>query len=291
MGLRRVVDWARPHVLRGAASTLFTPRWKLSSILDSYGDAEITVQRLPSCSAHFPEGTPFTASTTVKTFASCMQPSASDPLLYWSSQVLYEPPFDSLLKEFRRPCIMQDAGDFLSRWRCLRFVAPPMLRFIFYFRWLFIGPAGSYSRLHLDPAGSAAWNACLEGRKRFVFFEPQFMHNLHIDLSNPQKERHIYPDYIKDAGILGQPYEEFCLDPGDVMYAPPRWPHFVENLEPSVSVTENFVRSHPDQFLHFDEALASSEASSALLPSGEKRRLKRFRNMVRMAASFDDLLT
>ena len=226
--------------------------------------------------------------TTVKAYIDDMRKVSSlDCLLYWSSQVLYEPPFDDLLLDFKRPDFLGATDDFLTRWRNLRFLAPSLLQFIFYFRWLFVGPEGSYSRLHLDPVGSAAWNACLEGRKRFVFFKPEFLHNLHIDLSDPQRQRHIYPDYLRDVSILGHPYQEMVLEAGDVVYAPPRWPHFVENLQTSLSVTENFVPCHPDQFYHFHQALASSEHSSAELPAREKRRLRRFRRVVELAASFD----
>ena len=217
--------------------------------------------------------------------------SSSNCLLYWSSQVLYEPPFDELLRDFQRPDFLQTNDDFLTRWRILRYLAPPLLRFIFYFRWLFVGPRGSYSRLHLDPVGSAAWNACLEGQKRFVFFEPAFLHDLHVDLSDPDCRRQLYPDYLKDVSVLRHPYHELILDAGDVVYAPPRWPHFVENLETSLSVTENFVRCHPDHFKYFDEALASAEQSSAVLPDREKHGLKRFRNVVSRAASLDRMLS
>ena len=73
-----------------------------------------------------------------------------------------------------------------------------------------------------------------------MFFEPEHLHDLHVDLSNPHRLRHIYPEYLSDASILRHPYHELVLDAGDVVYAPPGWPHFVENLETSVSVTENF---------------------------------------------------
>ncbi|OLP83278.1 F-box protein [Symbiodinium microadriaticum] len=284
------MDWARPQLFRGAARSLFPANWTLSSIADTYADVHIAVQRLPTKASQLCRSAPRAETLPVKGFFDEMQAVSPDRLSYWSSQVLYEPPFDCLLNDFQRPDFLTKEDDFLTRWRGLRFLAPPLLQFIFYFRWLFIGPKGSYSRLHLDPVGSAAWNACLEGQKRFVFFEPELLHDLHVDLSNPDQLRHIYPEYLADASILRHPYQELVLDAGDVVYAPPRWPHFVENLETSVSVTENFVRCHPDQFACFDFALASSEDSSAELPALEKRRLKRFRRIIRCAASFDGIL-
>eukprot|EP00438_Fugacium_kawagutii_P029410 Skav223391 [mRNA] locus=scaffold2634:509367:510071:- [translate_table: standard] len=230
----------------------------------------------------------------VKSFFDYMQSAdaKSKEIFYWSSQVLYEPPFDQLLCDFHPPAPFKATDDFLTKWRSLRYLAPPLLQFIFYFRWLFIGPAGSYSRLHVDPAGSAAWNACLEGSKRFVFFEPAVMHDLHEDLRNPRGGKHVFPEYVANPNVIQHKGLEIVAGAGDVVYAPPRWPHFVENLEPSVSVTENFIRRHPDQYRYFDEALGSVEqvAASNTMPPYEIKRIKRFHSLVGLAFSIDQAL-
>lgn len=259
----------------------------------------LKVQRLPSQGKHFDACEPLAQKMIVRSFVDYMYYSNQDckDILYWSSQVLHEPPFDQFLSKFNRPDSFKASDDFLTKWRCLRYVAPPLLQFIFYFRWLFIGPAGSYSRLHVDPAGSAAWNACLEGSKRFVFFEPSVMHDLHEDLS-PASRRHLFPDYILNPEVIRHKRFEMIAHPDDVVYAPPRWPHFVENLEASVSVTENFVRRHPDQFQYFDEALGSAEriadvetsVSCPAIPAHEIGRLKRFRCLVGLVFSIDHAL-
>lgn len=250
------------------------------------------VQRLPTPRRNIDIHGPRTQTMTVQQFITYMsRPVKSvkneDHLWYWSSQVLHEPPFDSLLPTFTRPHPFRASDDFLTRWRCLRLVAPSLLQFIFYFRWLFLGPAGAYSRLHVDPAGSAAWNACLEGTKRFVFFDPLVMHDLHEDLSNPAAGKHLFPEYLADKGAIKHAGLEIIASAGDVVYAPPRWPHFVENLEASVSVTENFIR--PDQHCFLDEALGSVEACSGI-PRDEVRRLQRFRRFVNLAFSLDQML-
>ena len=38
--------------------------------------------------------------------------------------------------------------------------------------WLLVGPAGSGSRWHFDPWGTAAWNLLFEGRKLWAFQAP-----------------------------------------------------------------------------------------------------------------------
>ena len=245
------------------------------------------VQRLPARRNVELHG-PNTEHMQVRQFISYMsEPVKDENLLYWSSQLLHEPPFDQLLRKFERPAPFKETDDFLTRWRCLRYVAPPLLQFIFYFRWLFIGPAGTYSRLHIDPAGSSAWNACLEGTKRFVFFEPFVMHDLHEDLSNPASGKHLFPEYLADQTAIRHSGIEIIAKAGDVVYAPPRWPHFVENMEASVSVTENFIR--PDQHVFLDEALGSVEGAAGI-PANEVRRLQRFHRCVKLAFCVDKML-
>lgn len=40
------------------------------------------------------------------------------------------------------------------------------------FRWLIVGPAKSGSTWHKDPNSTAAWNALLEGEKRWIMTPP-----------------------------------------------------------------------------------------------------------------------
>jgi len=249
----------------------------------------IHVKMLPTQQAPLVAGGSRVQTLSVKDYMDYLDGTpcpAAGPLLYWTSQLLDEPPFDSLLGEFSPPAPFLRSEDFLSRWRVLWPMAPPLLRFLFSFRWLFVGPKGSYSRLHLDPAGSAAWNACLQGRKRFVFFRPEHMNDLHIDLSKPQQRAHEFPEYIHDTSTLPHCAQELIVEAGDVIYAPPRWPHFVENLSNTVSLTENFVRCNSDQFHHFEEALASVSCLTDMTYL-DRCRMHCFQTLVLAAAAWD----
>ncbi|MDR6221441.1 cupin-like domain-containing protein [Deinococcus soli (ex Cha et al. 2016)] len=78
-------------------------------------------------------------------------------------------------------------------------------------KWLIIGPRNSFSPMHLDTMDTSAWNGLIAGIKRWTF---------------------------RDAAGVTYVGEQ---RPGDVVFTPTGWWHGVENLSPTVCVTENFV--------------------------------------------------
>ena len=111
------------------------------------------------------------------------------------------------------------------------------------FEWLFLGPRGVQTRLHVDVWHTDAWLAQIRGRKRFVLFHPAHRKYLEregeqghlefVDLANPDREK--FPDFDKAIPI------ETVLQPGETIYLPRKWPHFVEGLDDSISLTVNFM--------------------------------------------------
>ena len=112
------------------------------------------------------------------------------------------------------------------------------------FEWLFIGPAGSHTRLHVDVWGTDAWLAQLQGLKRFTLFHPAHRKFLErddgpggachwVDLRAPDAE--LFPDFAQAVAI------ETVLEPGEVIYLPRKWPHAVDGLTDTVSLTVNFM--------------------------------------------------
>jgi len=83
------------------------------------------------------------------------------------------------------------------------------------FSWVFIGPQGTLSPFHVDLFGTHAWLAQLTGTKRFVLVPP--------------------------PGIVATSPVQCDLLPGEVIFIPAGWAHQVVSLEPSISVTFNFV--------------------------------------------------
>lgn len=112
------------------------------------------------------------------------------------------------------------------------------------FEWLFIGPAGSRTRLHVDVWGTDAWLAQIRGRKRFTLFHPAHRRFLErddgpggapewADLRAPDPQR--FPEFSRATPI------ETVLEPGEIIYLPRKWPHAVDGLTETVSLTVNFM--------------------------------------------------
>lgn len=111
---------------------------------------------------------------------------------------------------------------------------PPALRMPY--PRIFIGPKGAVTPLHVDVWGTHAWLSQLEGRKRWLLFSPsdmQYLYDCNVRCEDPDLERH--PDYVKATA------HEAVIEPGDTIFAPSRWAHWVESLESGLSLTYNYM--------------------------------------------------
>ncbi|KAK9821692.1 hypothetical protein WJX74_008781 [Apatococcus lobatus] len=116
------------------------------------------------------------------------------------------------------------------------------------FTWLFVGPRGAATPLHVDIWHTDAWLAQLEGRKRFWLFHPKrraelVQRGLLTDAAASHEEQtRIKPsaDAFEQA-CKDIPHGMSVLTPGDVIYIPRGWPHQAEALEDGVSLTSNFL--------------------------------------------------
>ncbi|MEL7003293.1 MAG: cupin-like domain-containing protein [Bacteroidota bacterium] len=103
------------------------------------------------------------------------------------------------------------------------------------FRWLYIGPKYSYSKLHLDILLTNAWNIIFEGRKLWLFFPP----NGDVTMENTQFDQG-FPEY-RFPNVVGAEGYYAIQEPGEIMFTPGSWYHQVYNLEHTVALTENYV--------------------------------------------------
>lgn len=128
------------------------------------------------------------------------------------------------------------------------FVVPPFARDWFaklpkkedpIFRWIFLGPGGSKTPLHVDPCLTHAWLAQVRGRKRFILYKPAHLQHLYDAAGHPADVRE--PDRLNHPTFdLATPYE-VVLQPGDVLFVPAGWAHQVECVDDSISLTHNFL--------------------------------------------------
>jgi len=111
---------------------------------------------------------------------------------------------------------------------------------------VFIGPAGTISRLHHDTYATHTWLSQIRGRKQFICYPPEDHDKLcddHMedadgrvsmfDPSAPDFER--YPK-AKEARVFNAVVEE-----GETVVLPSRWWHWTKSLTPSVTLMRNFV--------------------------------------------------
>ncbi|CEM19611.1 unnamed protein product [Vitrella brassicaformis CCMP3155] len=162
-------------------------------------------------------------------------------------------------------------------------------------RWFMIGPIRSGTTVHRDPLGTAAWNAVIQGEKRWALLPPELSKRL-------VKAKMLLRDGEDDEAIdwfhnllprlkafhraeTGQelPIYEGITRRGDVIFVPPRWWHAVLNLSDTISVTQNFVSP-----ANFALAWESMRRSRRLLSCRWLRRLQRFHpDLYSLACRYD----
>jgi len=150
-------------------------------------------------------------------------------------------PRQELLEDFSVPDCF--ANDIFHDVPALRKAMPQ-------FRWFLCGLRGSGSAIHVDPRGTAAWNALLAGAKRWWFFPPNqsqsFAETIGADSVGfqPQPPLQWWRERVKQddgrrmeqLGML-----EVVQLPGETVFVPQGWWHQVLNLDFTTSATQNFV--------------------------------------------------
>jgi histone arginine demethylase JMJD6 len=136
----------------------------------------------------------------------------------------------ALVDDFEPPAHLHSTDAFLRLPEDLR---PP-------FRWLFFGPAGTESKVHVDVWETDAWLGMLEGHKTFTLFHPA--HRKYIEASHNE-----FPDLLRPPNAARFPQQSLAvpaqvlLGPGEILYIPRKWPHHAVAQTASISLTLNFA--------------------------------------------------
>ncbi|MEH2065249.1 MAG: cupin-like domain-containing protein [Nostoc sp.] len=114
---------------------------------------------------------------------------------------------------------------------------------------LYIGGKDTSIGLHSDILDSPAWVALIDGRKKIVLFTPDLIPDQKDILSYGKDETfngdvENFPLYANANPV------EVILEPGEIIYIPPKWWHHVKNLENSISMNANMINEWSSEIVY-----------------------------------------
>ena len=115
------------------------------------------------------------------------------------------------------------------------------------YKFVYLGPAGTTTRLHADVLWSFSWSTNVCGRKKWYLIPPQHTHLLY-DCFGIHLASHLHADWENGLDVffpgLAKAREhviEVVQEAGETMFVPSGWHHTVENLEPTLSINHNWL--------------------------------------------------
>jgi len=120
--------------------------------------------------------------------------------------------------------------------------------------WMIAGPKRSGSVFHIDPNATHAWNACIAGRKRWIFYPPGEPppgvlpspdgDEVALPLSVGEWIMQYWTQHMEQYRTrpVNQRPLECTTHPGDVIFVPHGWWHSVINLDDTnIAITHNYI--------------------------------------------------
>uniref|UniRef100_A0A131XG50 Jumonji domain-containing protein 4 n=1 Tax=Hyalomma excavatum TaxID=257692 RepID=A0A131XG50_9ACAR len=120
------------------------------------------------------------------------------------------------------------------------------------FRFVYMGPKGSWTPLHTDVFKSFSWSANICGRKLWYLFPPrEGQVNKGKKNKPPCDVNTLLEESVKDAAEApnlpkqerNMPYLKVIQNPGEIIFVPSNWYHQVHNLDDTVSINHNFLNA------------------------------------------------
>ena len=115
------------------------------------------------------------------------------------------------------------------------------------YKFVYLGPAGTCTRLHADVLRSFSWSTNVCGRKRWYLVPPQYTYLLY-DCFGASLASHLHADQQDGVGLFfpglakARRYAvEIIQESGETIFVPSGWHHTVENLAPTLSINHNWL--------------------------------------------------
>lgn len=119
------------------------------------------------------------------------------------------------------------------------------------FRFVYMGPKGSWTPLHTDVFKSFSWSANICGKKLWYLFPPRKgqatkgkRNFLPYDIDT------LYEQCVQDAAmapnlepVRNPLYLTVVQNPGEIIFIPSHWYHQVHNLDDTISINHNFFNA------------------------------------------------
>ncbi|XP_056148705.1 2-oxoglutarate and iron-dependent oxygenase JMJD4 [Lampris incognitus] len=114
------------------------------------------------------------------------------------------------------------------------------------YRFVYMGPKGSWTPFHADVFRSYSWSANICGRKKWLLYPPgqeEFLRDTHgnlaYDITAPDlHDKDLFPHFHKACQPL-----EIIQEAGEILFVPSGWHHQVYNLEDTISINHNWLNS------------------------------------------------
>ena len=112
---------------------------------------------------------------------------------------------------------------------------------------VFLGPAGTVSRLHHDTYATHVWLSQVRGRKQFVCYHPDDTPHLHAHVEDDGCDGATSlfdpsaPDYAAFPNARKARAFSVVVEEGETVVLPSKWWHWAKSLTPSVTLMRNFV--------------------------------------------------
>ena len=104
------------------------------------------------------------------------------------------------------------------------------------FRFVYCGPAGSWTPLHTDVFDSFSWSCNLCGRKRWLLFQPSDALKLEPHMHSVRKFEDLATDAAFGDSLASVRPLEIIQEAGELIFVPSGWAHEVTNLDIVISI-------------------------------------------------------